>query len=66
MIHNYQVGWIVAFHESFEPEFDALPEDVQDEMMAQAILLVAGDIAKADDRFGEHLARAKAEGRKKP
>lgn len=114
--------WIILFHEDFEPEFDALPEEVQDELLAhakllghfgpqlgrprgdtlndsryanmkelrfaaadgvwrvafafdprrQAILLVAGDksgvsekrfyrnlIAKADERFGSHLARLK-------
>jgi len=114
--------WMILFHEDFEPEFDALPEEVQDELLAhakllghfgpqlgwprgdtlndsryanmkelrfaaadgvwrvafafdprrQAILLVAGDksgvsekrfyrnlIAKADERFGSHLARLK-------
>ena len=28
--------WIVDFHEEFEPEFDALPVDVQDEFYAEA------------------------------
>ena len=26
--------WEVEFHEDFDPEFDALPEDVQDEILA--------------------------------
>ena len=118
------VKWEVEFHEAFDPEFDALPEEVQDELRAhallleqfgpqlgrprvdtlkgsshanmkelrfdadngvwrvafafdpsrRAVLLVAGDksggsekrfyrqlIAKADERFGDHLARAKKE-----
>ena len=25
--------WIILFHEDFEPEFNALPEEVQDEML---------------------------------
>jgi hypothetical protein len=28
--------WIVVFHEEFEPEFDAFPEEVQDELYAEA------------------------------
>jgi hypothetical protein len=32
--HNNTVKWIVQFHEDFELEFDALPEEVQDEMLA--------------------------------
>jgi hypothetical protein len=31
----------VLFHEAFEPEFDTLQEDVQDELLAQAKLLRA-------------------------
>ncbi len=31
--------WIVDFHEEFEPEFDALPFDVQDEFYAEAQFL---------------------------
>jgi hypothetical protein len=31
--------WIILFHEDFEPEFDALPEEVQDELLAHAKLL---------------------------
>lgn len=28
--------WQVEFHEDFDPEFDALPQDVQDEILALA------------------------------
>jgi hypothetical protein len=28
--------WTVAFHDEFEPEFDKLPADVQDELFAEA------------------------------
>ncbi len=31
--------WTVAFHPEFEPEFDALPEEVQDEFYAEASFL---------------------------
>ena len=30
---------MVLFHEDFDPEFDALPEDVQDELLAHARML---------------------------
>ena len=40
--------WEVEFHKDFDPEFDDLPEDVQDEIRAQALLL---------ERFGPHLGR---------
>jgi hypothetical protein len=33
------VPWTVLFHEDFETEFDALPQDVQDEILAAAIVL---------------------------
>ena len=117
--------WEVEFHKDFDPEFDALPEEVQNELRAyallleqfgpllgrprvdtlkgsrhanmkelrfnaaggvwrvafafdpkrNAVLLIAGDksgggekrfyrqlIAKADDRFDEHLSRMKKKG----
>ena len=120
--------WSVIFHEEFEPEFDRLPAEVQDEFYAEAgfverfgpetgrphvdtlsgssyanmkelrfeaadgewraafafdpkrraVLLVAGDktgvsekkfykrlIARADERYGRHLARLKAEKKKR-
>lgn len=121
------VKWVVEIGDEFEPEYDALPGDVQDELLAmtrllqqfgpqlkrphadtmngsrhanmkelrfkaadgiwrvafafdpkrKAVLLVAGDksgvnekrfyrelIKKADDRYGDHLARLRKKGRK--
>ena len=46
MIHI--MTWEVRFHPEFEPEFDALPVAVQDEVLARAKLLEA---------FGPHLGR---------
>ena len=46
------VAWEVLFHQEFEPEFDALPEDVQDEMLALARLL---------QQFGPQLGRPRAD-----
>lgn len=40
--------WQVEFHRTFEPEFDALAVDVQDELLAKVILL---------ERFGPSLGR---------
>jgi hypothetical protein len=40
--------WTVAFHEDFEPEFDALAEAVQDELLAEA---------KFVERFGPETGR---------
>lgn len=40
--------WGVLFHPAFEAEFDALPENVQDEMLARAVLL---------ETFGPGLGR---------
>ena len=40
--------WKVEFHDQFEPEFDALSEDVQDEILALGQLL---------EKFGPHLER---------
>ncbi len=31
--------WTVSFAEEFEPEFDALPKEVQDAILARALLL---------------------------
>jgi hypothetical protein len=42
------MGWDVLFDEAFEPEFDALPEAVQDELLAHAKLL---------EEFGPDLGR---------
>lgn len=44
--------WAVEFHDGFEPEFDALPEPVRDEMLAQALLL---------ERFGPSLGRPRVD-----
>jgi hypothetical protein len=33
------VKWEVEFHKEFDPEFDALPDDVQNELRAHALLL---------------------------
>jgi hypothetical protein len=33
------MSWIVLFHDDFEPEFNQLAEDVQDELLAHAKLL---------------------------
>ena len=46
------MAWGVLFHKEFEPEFDALPEDVQDEMLALARLL---------QQFGPQLGRPRAD-----
>lgn len=44
--------WIVEFHDDFEPEFEALPEEVQDELLAQANLL---------EQFGPQLGRPRVD-----
>lgn len=50
--HNYTMSWEVRFDEAFDPEFDALPEDVQDELLAHARLL---------EEFGPRLGRPRAD-----
>lgn len=40
--------WIVEIGDEFEPEFDALPEEVQDELLARMLLL---------QQFGPQLGR---------
>lgn len=42
------MNWDVLIHEEFEPEFDDLPEEVQDELLAHANLL---------KEFGPQLGR---------
>ena len=44
--------WVVEFADEFEPEFDALPTSVQDEMLAQARLL---------ERFGPAASRPRVD-----
>jgi len=46
------VKWTVSFHDEFEPEFDALSEAVQDEMLAHAKLL---------EQFGPQLGRPRVD-----
>jgi hypothetical protein len=46
------VTWEVLFYQEFEPEFDALQEEVQDELLAQARLL---------QHFGPQLGRPRAD-----
>src|SRR5580698_9321748 len=40
--------WTVSFHDDFEPEFDALPDEVQDELLAEATFV---------KRFGPETGR---------
>jgi hypothetical protein len=46
------VKWKVEFHNDFDPEFDALPDDVQIELRAHALLL---------ERFGPQLGRPRVD-----
>lgn len=39
MIHNESTRWTVDFHDAFAPEFDELPQPVQDELLAHVELL---------------------------
>lgn len=51
--------WSVSFDDEFEAEFEALPVEVQDELLAHArVLAQIGPISlieKADRRFERHL-----------
>jgi hypothetical protein len=46
------MSWNVRFDEAFDPEFDDLPADVQDELLAHARLL---------QEFGPQLGRPRAD-----
>lgn len=46
------MGWAVELADGFEAEFDSLPEEVQDEILALARLL---------QRFGPELGRPRAD-----
>jgi hypothetical protein len=46
------MSWHVLLHEAFEPEFDDLPESVQDELLAHAALL---------EEFGPSLGRPRVD-----
>jgi len=51
--HNMvEEKWKVAIGDEFEPEFDELPEDVQDEILAHAQLL---------EKFGPTLGRPRVD-----
>jgi hypothetical protein len=50
-LHNQSV-WDVLFHDEFDPEFDALPEAVQDELLAHAAVLA---------QFGPQLGRPRVD-----
>lgn len=43
--HTSLVPWQVEFHDAFDPEFDAQPKPVEDELRAHAPLL---------EQFGPH------------
>ena len=47
-----EVKWKVEFHEDFNPEFDALPDDVQNEILAHSVLL---------EQFGPQLGRPRVD-----
>src|SRR5580693_3462143 len=47
-----RVKWEVEFHRDFDPEFDALPDDVQNELRAYALLL---------EEFGPQLGRPRVD-----
>jgi hypothetical protein len=44
--------WIVEFANEFEPEFDRLPRAVQDELLAQSLVI---------GRFGPHTGRPRVD-----
>lgn len=46
------MAWDVEFHSLFVPEFEALDEDVQDELLAHVEVL---------EKFGPHLGRPRAD-----
>jgi hypothetical protein len=46
------VKWKVEFHKAFDPEFDRLPDDVQNELLAHALLL---------EQFGPQLGRPRVD-----
>jgi hypothetical protein len=46
------VAWVVAIGDEFEPEFYALPEEAQEEILALALLL---------QQFGPQLGRPRAD-----
>ena len=51
-MHSMGVAWLVLFHDEFEPEFDALPAVVADELLASTKLLA---------QFGPQLGRPRSD-----
>jgi len=51
-MHNMEMIWEVQFDPAFDPEFDALPAEVQDELLAQTKLL---------EVFGPKLGRPRVD-----
>ena len=48
--------WTVLFHDAFNAEFEALVEELQDELLAHAKLLATfGPVTVADARYDDHL-----------
>ena len=45
------MNWVVEFHDDFELEFDALPEEVQDELLAHASLLETFGPEKMSEKY---------------
>jgi hypothetical protein len=57
------VKWSVEFHKDFDPEFDALPDDVQNELRAHALLLEQfGPQRQAPRRYAQRFAPREYEG----
>ena len=59
------MDWTVEIADGFEPEFDAVGDDVQNEILALSRLLqrfYRSLIRRADERLDRHLARLAKEG----
>jgi hypothetical protein len=58
------VEWIVELSEEFDPEFDALHEDVQNEILALSRLLqqFGPELGRPRRRYAQGLAARKDEG----
>jgi hypothetical protein len=50
--HTHNVKWAVELADEFEPEFDALPEDVRTEILALSLVL---------ETFGPQMGRPRAD-----
>ena len=53
------MAWVVAIGDEFEPEFYALPEEVQEEILAVALLLQQFGRPRADTLDGSRHANMK-------